>query len=193
MSKKYGVYICTGCGIGDALDIKSICDAVEEEGVTCKTHDFLCSKEGADLIKKDIEENGTNTIVIGACSKRVNHDVFNFPGCIVDRVNLREGVIWSHPRSEFPALTEEEKEDEENYDSVQMLAEDYLRMGMARLENIDMPEPYELESLSKRILVIGGGVTGMTAALNAARGLRGDFGRKRKCLGRVCRQNAQTD
>ncbi|MBS3759586.1 MAG: FAD-dependent oxidoreductase [Desulfobacterales bacterium] len=168
MSKKYGVYICTGCGIGDALDIKSICDAVEEEGVTCKTHDFLCSKEGADLIKKDIEENGTNTIVIGACSKRVNHDVFNFPGCIVDRVNLREGVVWSHPRSEFPALTEEEKADEENYDRVQMMAEDYIRMGMARVEKVSLPEPYVPETFSKKILVLGGGVTGMAAALDAA-------------------------
>src|SRR6056297_1705977 len=167
MSKKYGVYICTGCGIGDALDIKSICDVVDEEGLSCKTHEFLCSKEGAELIQKDVDE-GTNTIVIGACSRRVNHDVFNFPGCIVERVNLREGVVWSHPRSEFPALTEEEKEDEENFDRVQMMAEDYIRMGMARVEKVRLPEPYVPETFSRKILVMGGGVTGMTAALDAA-------------------------
>jgi len=168
MSKKYGVYICTGCGIGDALDIKSLCDVVDEEGLPCKTHEFLCGKEGAGLIKTDIEENGVNTVIIGACSRRVNHDVFNFPGCIVDRVNLREGVVWSHPRSEFPALTEEEKEDEENYDRVQMMAEDYIRMGMARVEKVSLPEPYVPETFSRKILVMGGGVTGMTAALDAA-------------------------
>ena len=168
MSKKYGVYICTGCGIGDALDIKSLCDVVDEEGLPCKTHEFLCGKEGAELIKTDIEENGVNTVIIGACSRRVNHDVFNFPGCIVDRVNLREGVVWSHPRSEFPALTEEEKEDEENYDRVQMMAEDYIRMGMARVEKVSLPEPYVPETFSRKILVMGGGVTGMTAALDAA-------------------------
>jgi len=168
MSKKYGVYICTGCGIGDALDIKNICDVVEEEALPCTTHEFLCSKEGAELIKKDIEEKGTNTIIIGACSRRVNHDVFNFPGCIVDRVNLREQVVWSHPRSEFPALTEEEKADEENFDRVQMMAEDYIRMGMARVEKVSLPEPYKPETFSKKILVMGGGVTGLTAALDAA-------------------------
>ncbi|MBS3732448.1 MAG: CoB--CoM heterodisulfide reductase iron-sulfur subunit A family protein, partial [Desulfobacterales bacterium] len=169
MDKKYGVYICTGCGIGEALEVDALCGIPEEEGVPVKTHPFLCSQEGVELIKQDMENEGINTMVIAGCSRRVNAETFTFENCLVERVNLREQVIWSHPRSEFPALTEEEKEDEENYDSVQMLAEDYLRMGMARLENIDIPEPYELESLSKRILVIGGGVTGMTAALNAAR------------------------
>ncbi|MFW6081583.1 MAG: FAD-dependent oxidoreductase [Desulfosalsimonas sp.] len=168
MSKKYGVYICKGCGIGDALDIEAICDVVEEEALPCKTHDFLCSAEGVDFIKKDIEENGTNTLVIAACSRRVNYNTLRFDGCIVERVNLREGVVWSHPRKEFPKLTEEEKQDENNFDSVQMMAEDYLRMGMARVEKVKLPEPYLLETVSRKILVMGGGITGMSAALDAA-------------------------
>jgi quinone-modifying oxidoreductase subunit QmoB len=78
-------------------------------------------------------------------------------------------VVWSHPRSEFPALTEEEKEDEDNYDRVQMMAEDYIRMGMVRVEKIDLPEPYVVENLTKKILVLGGGITGMSAAVDAAK------------------------
>jgi len=169
MDKKYGVYICTGCGIGDALDIKSLCDVPEEEGLSCQTHPFLCGAEGVALLKKDIAEKGTNTLVIAACSRRVNYDVFRFDGCIVDRVNLREGVIWSHPRAEFPALTAEQKADEGNFDRVQMMAEDYIRMGMARVEKVKLPEPYKLENFSRKILVLGGGMTGMTAALDAAK------------------------
>ncbi len=168
MDKKYGVYICTGCGIGDALDIDALCEVPKEEGLPVKTHPFLCGKEGVDLINKDVEE-GTNTLVIAACSRRVNYDVFSFENCLVDRVNLREQVVWSHPRSEFPALTEEEKEDEEKFDRVQMMAEDNLRMGMARMESIDLPEPYELDAFTNKILVLGGGVTGMSAALDAAK------------------------
>ena len=168
MSKKYGVYICTGCGIGDALDIKAICDVVEEEALPCTTHEFLCSEAGVAVIKKDIEEKGTNNLVIAACSRRVNYNTFKFDGCVVERVNLREGVVWSHPRDQFPALTEEEKEDEDKFDRVQMMAEDYVRMGMARVEKVKDVEPYKLETLHKRILVIGGGVTGMSAALDAA-------------------------
>ena len=169
MDKKYGVYICTGCGIGDALDMEELCGVPKEEGLPVQTHPFLCGKEGVELIQKDIEEKGINTLVIAACSRRVNFDIFSFDGCIVDRVNLREQVVWSHPRSEFPALTEEQKGDEEHFDRLQMLAEDYIRMGMVKVEKIDLPEPYKLETLSKRILVIGGGITGLSAAIDAAK------------------------
>ena len=168
MDKKYGVYICEGCGIGDAIDMKDLCAVPEEEGLPVKTHPILCGKAGVELIKKDIAE-GTNTLVIAACSRRVNYDVFKFDGCIVDRVNLREQVVWSHPRSEFPALTEEQKGDEEHFDRVLMLAEDYIKMGMARVKKIDLPEPHILDSLSKKIMVIGGGITGMSAALDAVK------------------------
>jgi len=168
MDKKYGVYICTGCGIGDALDMKDLCGVPEEEGLPVQTHQFLCSKEGVDLIKKDIDEKGINTLVIGACSRRVNFDTFRFDGCIVERVNLREQIVWSHPRSEYPALTEEQKDSEEHFDRLQMMAEDYIKMGMARVEKVDLPEAYQLDNFSSKILVIGGGVTGMSAALDAA-------------------------
>ena len=167
MDKKYGVYICTGCGIGDALDAQALCGVAEEKGLPAKTHAFLCSKDGVELLKKDIAA-GTNTLVIGACSRRVNYDTFSFEGCIVDRVNLREQVVWSHPRSEFPALTDEQKDDGVHFDRLQMLAEDYLKMGLARVEKVDLPQPFKVESLSRKILVIGGGMTGMSAALDAA-------------------------
>jgi len=169
MDKKYSVFICTGCGIGDALDIEALSAVPGEESLPVQTHPLLCGKEGVELIKDDIEKNGTNTLIIAACSRRVNYDVFTFDGCIVDRVNLREQVVWSHPRSEFPALTEEQKDDEESFDRVQMLAEDYVKMGMARVEKIDLPEPYALEILNRRILVIGGGITGISAAIEAAK------------------------
>jgi quinone-modifying oxidoreductase subunit QmoB len=167
MDKKYGVYICEGCGIGEALDVEALTGIADEEGLTAKSHPIMCSPEGVDFLKKEID-GGINTLVLCACSRRVMQDVFSFDGCIVDRVNLREGVVWSHPRSEFPALTEEEKEDDDNFDRVQMMAEDYLKMGMARVEKVDLPEPYKLEKFTNKILVIGGGLTGMSAALDAA-------------------------
>ena len=49
-----------------------------------------------------------------------------------------------------------------------MMAEDHLRMGIVRVQNMDPPDPYK-EEINKRILVVGGGVTGMTSALEAAR------------------------
>ena len=168
MDKKYGVYICQGCGIGESLDIDKLCEVPKEKGLSVKTQPVLCSKEGVELLKKDIAEEGVNTLVIAACSRRVLFDVFRFDGCIVDRVNLREQVVWSHPRSKFPAPTDEQKDDETFIDHVQMLAEDYLKMGMVRVEKVDLPEPYKVEALNRKILVIGGGITGMSAAIDAA-------------------------
>jgi len=169
MDKKYGVYICEGCGIGEAIDIEKLCDVPKEEGLAVKTCAVLCGQEGVELLKKDIADEGVNTLVIAACSRRVLYDVFRFDGCMVDRVNLREQVVWSHPRSKYPAPTEEQKDDEEFIDHVQLMAEDYLKMGMARVEKIDMPEAYQLDNFSRKILVIGGGISGISAAIDAAK------------------------
>jgi quinone-modifying oxidoreductase subunit QmoB len=169
MDKKYGVYICEGCGIGEALDIEKLCDVPKEEGLAVKTCPVLCGKEGVELLKKDIADEGVNTLVLAACSRRVLYDVFRFDGCIVERVNLREQVVWSHPRTKYPAPTAEQKDDEEFIDLVQMMAEDYLKMGMARVEKVDLPEPYLLDTFSRKILVIGGGITGISAAIDAAK------------------------
>ena len=168
MDKKYGVYICTGCGIGASLDIDALSEVAREEGFPVKTHAFLCGKEGVDLLKADVDQ-GFNSLAIAACSRRVNFDVFAFDGCLVDRVNLREQVAWSHPRDQFPALTEEEKAEGTKFDRVQMLAEDCIRMSIAKLKQIKLPEPYKLDNCTSDVLVIGGGITGMAAALDVAK------------------------
>ena len=155
--KKVGVYICTGCGIGDALDIEKLGEDGTEDHTpaVCKNHQALCSKEGADLIKQDIESEGINTVVVAACSPRVMYDVFDFPGCIVDRVNLREQVVWCHPPQD---------------EDTQMMAEDYLRMSLAKVEEMGLPEAYKPEEeMYRDILVVGGGISGMTAALETAK------------------------
>jgi quinone-modifying oxidoreductase subunit QmoB len=157
MEKKIAAYICTGCGIGEALDIERLSKVATEEGgaTLCKNHSNLCSPEGADLIKNDISGEGINTMVVAACSPRVMYDVFNFDNCIVDRVNLREQVVWSQ---------------KPGHEDTQMMAEDYLRMGLAKVKTMELPEPYQPEQeISRDILVVGGGLSGMTAALEAAK------------------------
>ncbi len=157
MEKKFGVYICKGCGIGDSVDIEKLSKAakhgpIKEEQI--KTHDILCSSEGLHLIKDDIKKDGINTIVIAACSPRVKYEEFDFPGCITERVNIREFVAWMQPPKT---------------DDTQSLAEDYVVMGIVKAQKGELPEPGILENLSSTILVVGGGITGMTAALEAAK------------------------
>jgi quinone-modifying oxidoreductase subunit QmoB len=152
--KKIAVCICQGCDIGKSLDVEALEKLVSDEGgvALCRSHPFLCSDEGVELIKKEIQQ-GANTLVIAGCSPRFNADRFTFDGCLTERVNLREMVIWSHPPSD---------------EDTQMLAEDYLRMGIARAKAAEVPQPF-LTEVDKTILVVGGGPTGMTAALEAAR------------------------
>jgi quinone-modifying oxidoreductase subunit QmoB len=71
---------------------------------------------------------------------------------VLDRVNIREHVVWCQ---------------KPNDEDTQMLAEDYLRMGITKAKQSERLEPAH-EEVSKRLLVVGGGVTGMTAALEAA-------------------------
>jgi len=168
MNKKYGVYICHGCGIGESLNIEKLSEVASDEGYSVKTCPALCGKEGLDLLKQDVA-GGVNTLVIAACSPRVLYDTFRFDGCIVERVNLREHVVWSHPRATYPAPTEEQKDDETFIDHVQMMASDYLKMSLAKVGKINLPEPYKLETLTRKILVIGGGLTGISAAIDAAK------------------------
>ncbi len=153
MDKKTAVYICRGCEIGDSLDIEALSDvATDELGMElCRDHECLCGDAGRELIRQDIQD-GVNTIVVAACSHRVMTDAFAFDGVQTERVNLREQVVWSH---------------EPNDEDTQMMAQDYLRMGVTRAAKVSLPEPLD-EEIDKTILVVGGGVSGMSAALDAA-------------------------
>ncbi len=154
MDKKAAVYICRGCDIGNSLDVGALSElATGEMGVAlCKDHECLCGEAGREVIRQDIQD-GVNSLVVAACSPRVMEDVFTFEGVQTERVNLREHVVWSHAP---------------NDEDTQMLAEDYLRMGIVRAGKAELPEPID-EEIDKTILVVGGGVAGMSAALDAAR------------------------
>lgn len=164
MDKKYGAYICTGCGIGDALDIEGLSGVVSEQGMEAKTHEAVCSEAGREMIQNDMNNDGVNTAVICACSPRVWKEEFDFGADkITVRANLREQVIWSMEK-----VTEERGEDVVA-EYTNELAQDYVRMACVQASKTDLPEPYKLdEELNKRVLVMGGGIAGLTAAKEAA-------------------------
>ena len=123
MDKKYGAYVCTGCGIGDTLDAEALCEvALSEMNMGCKTHEALCSADGRALIEGDINNDGVNTVVVAACSLRVMQDEFNFgDDKITIRANLREQVVWSKGDDADPEYLQEE-------------ASDYIRMACTQAQ-----------------------------------------------------------
>ena len=156
MDRKVGVYICSGCGIGDSIDVEKLAKVAtsEQKAPVCRNHPILCGAEGAEIIRQDIAQEGVNTVVIAACSRRAMTDVFSYDPAqtVLERVNLREHVVWCQPQKE---------------EDTQMMAEDYLRMGLAKAKKMEPPEPFQ-EEINKTILVVGGGITGLTAAREAA-------------------------
>ena len=163
MEKKLAVYICTGQGIGDVLDVEQLQKVATEEYKVpiCRTHPSLGGPEIREFIQKDIDSEGVNALIVAGTSPRAMHDVFDFENCLVERVNLREQVIW---------CTEPNDSLENKYEDIQMMAEDYLRMSLAKIQKMELPTPYQpQEEISKDIMVVGGGVTGLTAALETAK------------------------
>jgi len=156
MEKKVCAYICTGCEIGESLDIEQLSKVATEEYKVeeVKTHTNFCGEEGAAIIKKDLDD-GVNTVILAACSPRAKIDVFNYDPLttILERVNLREQVVWCQPP---------------NNEDTQMMAEDYMRMGIIKAQKSELPEPFS-ETISKAILVVGGGITGMAAATGVSK------------------------
>ncbi len=119
----------------------------------CRADSYWDEPEKLAIIRNDIKNEELTAVVIAGPSSRVYQDVFRFEGTITERVNLREQVVWCQPA---------------NHEDTQMLAEDYLRMGITKTKKYEDRAPF-MEETDKSILVIGGGISGMTAALEAGK------------------------
>jgi quinone-modifying oxidoreductase subunit QmoB len=156
MEDKIGVFICTGYGIEQSLDVEALCKVVTSEFKIefCKKIDS-CEKLDIKSINDDIKKEGFNKVLIAGISPRKYEDD-QFPkDIVVEKIALREHVVWSQPPNE---------------ENTQMLAEDYLRMYITKIKNMHLPEPFlPEEEINKSILIVGGGITGLTAAIESAK------------------------
>ena len=151
--ERLGMMLCSGCEIGESLDMQALEEVAGELGATTITHPALCGPEGLAAIRSAVEEHDLDGVLIAGCSQRSKIEEFRFgPKVAVERAAVRELVVWSHPKNE---------------EDTQMLADDYVRMGLAKLGKISIPEALD-EEINATILVVGGGLTGLTAARTAA-------------------------
>jgi len=156
MEDKIGVFICTGYGIAEALDIEALCKVATEEYKVpfCKTVGS-CEGAGLESIIGDINNEGLNKVLIAGISPRRYCDTAFPDGVMVEKVALREHVVWCQPAGE---------------EDTQMMAEDYIRMYIVKLKKMEPIVPFQPEeTIDKTILVVGGGVTGLTAAMDMAK------------------------
>jgi len=155
------VYLCSCKGeIGRYIDLQSIADDIKKDPrvVVVGIHDALCSREGQEYLKKEKRSRHFERIAVGACSP-------NIQGLIVSRsleeeglnkylfeqANIREQCAWIHP--DRKAATAK--------------ARSLVKGAVAKAEKLVPLEDIEI-SIKDSALVIGGGVTGMQAALDVA-------------------------
>ncbi|MCF8178707.1 MAG: heterodisulfide reductase, partial [Sulfuritalea sp.] len=138
---KFATYICSGCGLGETLDIKTLEKIATKEGKmqVVKSHPFLCNAEGVQMINDDIANEAVTHVCIAACSRRSKTEAFHFPTVAMSRANLREGVLW--------VVAEGEAHDEVR----QEMADDYVRMGCAELKKMKLPAGNPDKAQSKRV------------------------------------------
>lgn len=159
--KKIGCYICTGCGIGEALDIKALkVIATKEQKIpVVKEHALLCGEEGLAMIHADMAAGAVNAVIIAACSHREKSAEFRLDTQLLDRVDLRDKCIWMQDVKEGDDTAEEDR---------QMMAEDYLRLGCVKIKKMNKTDPFMHSEGSKDVMVVGGGLAGLTAARDIA-------------------------
>ncbi len=148
--------LCTGCGIGECINAGQLLSAAGEmvPDIPCITHRALCSEGGLEGIRKVLRDGDVKKLVVAACSSRVKNDLFDLEGIMVERVNLREQVTWVM---------------EAGHEDTQAAADDQVCMALARLGSIGENTPYVPEELHEDVLVVGGGIAGLTAALEGAK------------------------
>jgi quinone-modifying oxidoreductase subunit QmoB len=180
MDSKTGVYICSGCDIDQAMDVEELAKVASKECKVpvSKTHPVLCSEDGVKLLKEDREKEGVNRFMIAACSQRFHETTFDMgEENIVVRAPIREYVAWTQKTRDESGEVDED---------TQLAGEEYIQMYTAKLKKHGIPQPFEQDT-SKKLLVIGGGVSGMTAATEAANaGYSVDLVEKKGHLGGFC-------
>ena len=159
---RIGVYIChCGTNIAGVVDVEAVRRYAEElPGVVlAKTYTYMCSEPGQKLIKDTIKEYNLNRVVVAACSPRLHEPTFR--RCVAEAglnpylfemANIREHCSWVH-------MEEPEKATEK--------AKDLVRMAVSKVGQLEPLEPMTV-SVRRDVLVIGGGIAGITAALDLA-------------------------
>ena len=159
---KIGVYVChCGLNIAQTVDCEKVATLASQlDGVVVsKNIGYACSEPGQHEIRVDIEESGLDRVVVASCSPRLHEPTFRqmmqdagLNPFMLEMANLREQCSWVHMH-EPEAATEK--------------AFDLVKIAVARVKNLKPLHPETLP-LTKRTLVIGGGVAGIQAALDLA-------------------------
>ena len=160
---RVGVFVChCGSNIGGFLDVPDVASYAESlPNVVHAEHNlYTCSQDSIVHITEQVKTLGLNRVVVASCTPLTHEPLFQ--GCIraaglnehlFEMANIRNQCSWVHS-NDWAGATQK--------------ARDLVRMAVARATELE-PLHTQQVPVEKAALVIGGGVAGMTAALNLAR------------------------
>ncbi len=157
---RIGIFVCEcGGNIGDVVDVKVVLEAVKDwKGVVAaKYQKYLCSKPSQEVIVEAIKKKDLDRVVIASCTPRMHLATFQsvleragLNPYMLEFVNIREQASWVHGPQSSEAATKK---------AISLIRGSYERsLELEPLESIS-------EKCSREILVVGGGIAGITAAL----------------------------
>jgi len=165
---RIGIFVCEcGGNIGDVVNVKAVVEAVKnwEDVIVAKHHTYLCSKPAQEIIVKAVGKERLDRVIVASCTPRMHLSTFQsvleeagLNPYMLEFVNIREQCSWVHG----PHASEEATKK----------AISLVRGGYERSFHLEPLEKIS-EKCSRDILIIGGGIAGITAALEL-----GDLGYK---------------
>ena len=160
---KIGVFIChCGTNIGGVLDIASITEYARTLPNVFYAADniYTCSEVGLSEIRDKIKEFNLNRVVVASCTPRTHETLFRrtcqeagLNPYLFEMVNIRDQDSWVH-------MKEPEKGTEK--------AKDLIHMGISKATLLEPLENIKVD-ITPSAAIIGGGIAGMTTALNLAK------------------------
>ncbi|SLM33058.1 conserved hypothetical protein [Desulfamplus magnetovallimortis] len=162
MAPRIGVFVCNcGINIGGIADVPAVRDYASKLPYVVHVEDnlFTCSQDAQDHIKETIIEKDINRVVVASCSPRTHEALFQetirdagLNKYLFEMANIRDQNTWVH-------MNQPEKATQK--------AMDLVRMAVARAAYSEPLHQVKL-SIKKSVLVVGGGVSGIEAALGIA-------------------------
>ncbi len=161
---RVGVYVChCGINIGSVIDVPGVVEYAKtlDNVVMARENVFTCAAPGQESIMNDIKNEGINRVVVAACSPKMHEITFQnaaeMAGLnrhLVEIANIREQSAWVHPNDPVSATNK---------------AKTLIRMAVTKVRLMEAIEK-KTAAVVERLLVIGGGVAGIRAAIDAAEG-----------------------
>ncbi|MDD2439000.1 MAG: CoB--CoM heterodisulfide reductase iron-sulfur subunit A family protein [Methanosarcinaceae archaeon] len=159
---RIGVVVChCGTNIGGVIDVSEVVRSAGEleNVVVAREEIYACSEDAQERLKAMIKEQNLNRVLVASCTPRTHEPLFR-ESCrdaglnpyLFELVNIREHCSWIHQQ-------EPEKATEK--------AKDIVRMGVAKVRYLTPLSKQQL-SLRHNALVLGGGISGIHAALEIA-------------------------